>query len=133
MFAGLLEKYPRRRILVTPLGGSGFIFGRGNRQFTPDIIRRVGRENIMVVANRDKLAKWIVETIAPRWGPGAPDHPSGHMPIWVEGETNPRWVSGLEFLELMALDLDLFRRRGSPFSFLKATDRRPSKERTDDE
>ena len=54
---GLLDRYPSRCIVVTPLGGSGFIFGRGNRQFTPRVIRRVGRENIMVVANRDKLAQ----------------------------------------------------------------------------
>ncbi len=53
----LLDQYPQRRIIVTPIGGSGFIFGRGNRQFTPEVIRRVGRENITVVANRDKLAK----------------------------------------------------------------------------
>lgn len=53
----LLDRYPRRRIVVTPLGGNGFIFGRGNRQFTSRVIRLVGRENIMVVANRDKLAK----------------------------------------------------------------------------
>jgi predicted polyphosphate/ATP-dependent NAD kinase len=53
----LLERYPKRKIIVTPLGGNGFVFGRGNRQFTPEVIRRVGRENLVVIATRDKLAR----------------------------------------------------------------------------
>ncbi len=40
---------------MTPLGGNGFIFGRGNKQFTPQVLRRVGLDNIVVIANRDKL------------------------------------------------------------------------------
>ena len=38
----LLDKYPKSAIVVTPLGGNGFVFGRGNKQFTPDVIKRVG-------------------------------------------------------------------------------------------
>ena len=51
----LLDRYSQARIIVTPLGGNGFIFGRGNKQFTPEVLRRVGRENIVVIANREKL------------------------------------------------------------------------------
>lgn len=51
----LLDRYPRAVIIVTPLGGNGFIFGRGNKQFTPQVLRRVGLDNIVVIANRDKL------------------------------------------------------------------------------
>jgi len=54
----LLDRYPQAAIIVTPLGGNGFIFGRGNKQFTPEVLRRVGRDNIVVVANRDKLLKF---------------------------------------------------------------------------
>jgi predicted polyphosphate/ATP-dependent NAD kinase len=51
----LLDRYSEATIIVTPLGGNGFIFGRGNKQFTPEVLRRVGRDNIIIIANRDKL------------------------------------------------------------------------------
>lgn len=53
----LLDRYPQAVIIVTPLGGNGFILGRGNKQFTPQVLRRVGRDNIVVVANREKLLR----------------------------------------------------------------------------
>ncbi len=54
---GLLARYPKRKIIVTPLGGNGFIFGRGNKQFTPEVIRQVGRDNLIVVGTDDKMRK----------------------------------------------------------------------------
>lgn len=51
----LLQAYPEREIIVTPIGGNGFIFGRGNKQFTPQVIQQVGRAHIRVVATKDKL------------------------------------------------------------------------------
>lgn len=52
----LLDEYERCVIIVTPIGGNGFIFGRGNKQFTPAVLRRVGTENIIVVSTPEKLA-----------------------------------------------------------------------------
>lgn len=51
----LLKIYEKRKIIVTPIGGNGFIFGRGSKQFSPEVIKQVGRKNIMVVGTSDKL------------------------------------------------------------------------------
>ncbi|MGC9522648.1 MAG: ATP-NAD kinase family protein [Anaerolineae bacterium] len=51
----LLDDHPEREIIVTPLGGNGFIFGRGNKPFTPAVIRAVGPDHITVVATEQKI------------------------------------------------------------------------------
>lgn len=52
----LLNIHRKFYIVLSPIGNQGFIIGRGNLQLTPDILRRVKRENIIVLATPQKLA-----------------------------------------------------------------------------
>lgn len=42
-------------ILVTPIGGQGFVIGRGNQQLSPVLLSRVGWKNLRIVATPAKL------------------------------------------------------------------------------
>ena len=57
--AALLEhlvKYEGPRLLLlSPMGGQGFLIGRGNLQLSPDVLRAIGLDSILGVATPSKL------------------------------------------------------------------------------
>lgn len=50
----LVAKSPAK-IVISPIGGQGFLFGHGNQQISPEVICRIGVENITIVASRSKI------------------------------------------------------------------------------
>ncbi|AFZ70120.1 hypothetical protein Calag_0343 [Caldisphaera lagunensis DSM 15908] len=46
----------RVKIIVSPIGGQGFLFGRGNQQISPKILKIVGKDNILVISTISKLS-----------------------------------------------------------------------------
>lgn len=51
----ILDKFGRAKVVITPIGKQGFIFGRGNQQISPRVLSRIPREDIIVVATQAKL------------------------------------------------------------------------------
>lgn len=42
-------------LVITLIGGQGHIFGRGNQQLSPEVLRTIGRSHVMLVASKTKL------------------------------------------------------------------------------
>ncbi|GFD67707.1 ATP-NAD kinase family protein [Alteromonas sp. KUL106] len=43
------------KVILTVIGGQGHILGRGNQQLSPAFIRQIGKQNMLIVATKQKL------------------------------------------------------------------------------
>jgi len=51
----LLKTHEEAYIVLSPIGAQGFLIGRGNLQLSPNVIRRIGLENLLIVSTPSKL------------------------------------------------------------------------------
>lgn len=69
--------YPSKLIL-TPTGGQGYLLGRGNQQISANVINKLGKENIIAVATKYKLASFSL----------------GHLLVDVIDEETNKYLEG---------------------------------------
>jgi predicted polyphosphate/ATP-dependent NAD kinase len=50
-----IEDWKNTWVILSPIGHQGILLGRGNQQISPEIVKRVGRQRIIVVATKSKL------------------------------------------------------------------------------
>ena len=71
---------PAARIVLTPVGGQGFVLGRGNQQLSPRVVRAIGLDRLVVVATPAKLNALGGRAAAGRHGRCRPRRGAGRLP-----------------------------------------------------
>jgi predicted polyphosphate/ATP-dependent NAD kinase len=47
----------RACLIVTPPGGQGSLLGRGNQQISPQVLRRIGTDNVLIISSKRKMGE----------------------------------------------------------------------------
>jgi predicted polyphosphate/ATP-dependent NAD kinase len=53
----IMQREKDVKIIVSPIGQQGHVFGRGTQPITANVLRRVGRENVIIIASQAKIAQ----------------------------------------------------------------------------
>ena len=70
------------KLVITLIGGQGHIFGRGNQQLSPRIIRAIKKENIIIIATKAKLNALQARPLIADTGDSELDMElSGYLPV----------------------------------------------------
>ena len=51
----LVDSYENFSVIITPIGGQGILFGRGNHQFGRKILKKLNSENLFIIASECKM------------------------------------------------------------------------------
>lgn len=87
LYKAIIEYSGLSKLVITLIGGQGHVFGRGNQQLSPRIIRTIlaqpgGRDNIIILATKAKLAALANKPLISDTGDTELDQQlSGFMPI----------------------------------------------------
>lgn len=80
----LLDAHPDALLVLGVVGGQGTLLGRGNQQLTADVLRRIGRDGLRVLATKQKLAELSPAVLHVDTGDPALDASlRGHLPVRV--------------------------------------------------
>lgn len=52
----LIPKYRKVKLVLSPIGGQGFVLGRGNQQISAAVLRHIDLEDLLIIATPAKLA-----------------------------------------------------------------------------
>ena len=80
----LIQMYQQGQVklVITLIGGQGHIFGRGNQQLSPRVIRAIGKDNIYIIATKTKLNALDARPLITDTGDSELDMElSGYLPV----------------------------------------------------